>query len=258
MFFILFIISFNLLANSWIYKQQEDAFNDQTKHIAYINGTNKTSLTVICNENSSLNVYFSFNEFLSNKSIPVRWRIDTGEPQAGKWKVSTKGTGVFSQYEVKNTLARDLTKGSNILLEATDYRGTNHNVTFSLKGSSKAIFPVLKACNIPRTKITFSGISEVISSYIDRMGPKSTVCLSKELSLTDYKIAKISHEKTEELYTQAQSFLDKKMAQCPATDDYLLERRCKKPSEFFTDLYSAARLKDKGIVKECGSLKLEL
>jgi hypothetical protein len=257
-FFIIFISSFNSLANTWKYKQQEDSFDDQTKHIAHVRGKNKTSLTVRCNESSSLDIYFFFNDFLSNKSVPVRWRIDKREPKAGKWKVSTNGTSVFSHYEIKNALARDLTKGSNVLLEATDYRGTKHKVTFSLKGSSKAIIPVLRACNIPETKITFSGISEIISSYIDRMGPKSTICLSKELSLSDYKISKISQDKTEELYREAQRFLDQKMEQCPAVGDYLLERRCKKPSEFFLDLYKYARNQDMGIVKECGSLKLEL
>tara|TARA_R110002060_G_scaffold78365_1_gene91466 strand:- start:9040 stop:9828 length:789 start_codon:yes stop_codon:yes gene_type:complete len=254
---IVFIASFNSLANSWTYKQQVDSFNDQTLHIANIMGKNKTSLTVRCNENSSLDIYFFFNNYLSSKSVPVRWRIDKNEMQIGKWKVSTNGTSVFSHYEIKNALARDLTKGSNVLLEATDYRGTKHKVSFSLKGSSKAIIPVLRACNIPETKINFSGISEIISSYIDRMGPKSTICLSKQLSLSNYKIAKISHKKTEELYAEAQRFLDKKMKQCPAADDFLLGLKCKKPTEFFLDLYSAAKLKDKGIVKECGSLKSE-
>jgi|TARA_R110000824_G_scaffold391527_2_gene589375 hypothetical protein len=257
-FFIVFISSFNSLANTWTYKQQEDSFNDQTKHIAHITGKNKTSLTVRCNENSSLDIYFFFNNFLSNKSVPVRWRIDKREPQAGKWKVSSKGTSVFSHHDIKNDLARDLTKGSKVLFEATDYRGTKHKINFSLKGSSKAILPVLKACNIPKTKITFNDISEDISAYIDKMGPKSTICLSKELKLNDYKITEISHHKTKELYIEAQRFLDEKRKPCHTVDGRFIGEKCNKPSEFFFDLYFAAKLKDEDIVKECGSLKLEL
>jgi hypothetical protein len=89
------------------------------------------------------------------------------------------------------------------------------------------------------------------------MGPNSTICLSKQLSLSNYKLSKISHDKTKELYIETQKFLDEKMKQCPAVDDYLLGRKCKEPTEFFLDLYSAATLKDKGIVKECGTLKSE-
>ena len=249
------ITSFNLIANSWVYEKQEDGFNDQVNHIAQISGKNQTSLTVRCNENSLLDVYFFFNDYLSNQHVPVRWRIDKNKPQEGRWKVSSKGTSVFSHYEIKNILARDLTKGSKVLLEATDYRGTKHKISFPLKGSAKAIYPVLEACNIPQVKITFNNINEIVSDYIDLMGPKETVCLSKELILIGYKVSEISDKKTEELYIETQKFLDEKMKQCPSTGNYLLRRNCKKPSEFFFKLYVEAREKDKGIKAECGTLK---
>lgn len=173
------------------------------------------------------------DEYLSNKSVNVRWRIDNDEAQTGIWDVSTKGTSIFVKSEFKNKLGRDIRSGSNILLEVTDYRGTNHRVKFSLKGSSKTISAVYKACDIPMKKITFDGVSDVTSNYIDRMGPKSTACFKKQLILSNYQITNISKTKTEELYQHAQMFLNKKMKQCPSDGDFLLERSCKDPEEFF-------------------------
>lgn len=254
---ICFFCSFNSLANSWVYEQKKDGFNDKSGHTAYIKGKGGTYALAQCDSNSVFNVQFFINEYLSRKAVNVKWRIDNGEVNTGAWNVSTEGTTVFARSDVKNQLGRKMRSGSNILLEVTDYRGTNHRVKFSLRGSSKAISSIYKACDISMEVMKFDGVGDVVSNYIDRMGPKSTICFSKKLALNNYKISEFSNIKSEELYQQAQIFLDNKMKLCPS-GNYFISRGCNDPKEFFFDLYVVASKKDAAIKRECGSLKLEL
>lgn len=132
----------------WFYKSKVDGFTDQESHIAVVvvreDVMTNAFMTVRC-INGELAALVSLDKFLdSDDDVRVRYRFDDGEVQTGEWAISTQGDTVFAPDPA--AFARQLIPAASLLFEARDYQGTPHSTRFPMKGSQKAVEPVLAAC----------------------------------------------------------------------------------------------------------------
>lgn len=181
-------------------------------------GIAQSSAVVRCN-GGKLESYFIFGSFLDNDPVAVRFRVDKNPMIEEKWSPSANGSGVFANDDA--SVARALSKGTSAIIEAEDYRGQPHRVTFDLAGAAKAIKPVLEQCGVAEIGIAelAEGLRREVASELERWGPKNIS--SNKRILSEIGACPGSDEPT----------LNPEFAICVQKfyDDYIL--RCKEGNE---------------------------
>ena len=149
-----FATSLAIAQDKWSFEERIDELTDNKIAVASKSFTRNTGVYVRCEQGTKrqgkFKVYFVFGEYLNTKLVPIRYRIDKGTLEEDKWWPSTKGTGVFVDAGDSAEIARQMMRGSKMIVEATDFRGQRHRIRFDLTGASRAIEPVLQLCNISR------------------------------------------------------------------------------------------------------------
>ena len=154
-----FTTSLAIAQDKWSFEERIDELTDKKIAVASHNPTRKTGVSVRCEQRTKrrgkFEVYFVFGEYLNRKTVPIRYRIDNGTLVEDKWWPSAKGTGVFASPGHGAEIARQMMRGSKVIVEATDFRGQRHRIRFGLAGASKAIEPVLQLCSISRIALHY-------------------------------------------------------------------------------------------------------
>lgn len=248
---LLFIAGMLLSSHSladWNVVTNKDSFNDSPIVTASTQASG-ASLHVRC-ANNELDVIVDYGRFLSNKSVDSRWRFDI-ETTERKTKVSTRGTAIFIGSLDVNNVARELVRSSNSTFGSKDYRGTEHIAKFSLKGSSKAIKPVLSACSIPLKQVTYTDVDSEVSAYIDAKKAPELKCMSVQLTALGYAH---TPENQESFYQAANKFIADQLEQCPkeqTAQNFPRWRSCQKKSDLFFYLYADTRDSNEVADKGC-------
>ena len=134
----------------WTYKSKVDAFTDEIiSYASYQTGEYGEAIHVRCKK-SDFDLYIGFGEYIDNDgNIRAIYRVDK-EPKVDNygWTPSTKGTSIFASNKIKIKLATSLINGKNsAVFRVYDFRGTAHEISINLKGSTKAISKVMDDCN---------------------------------------------------------------------------------------------------------------
>lgn len=148
---------------------------DETVEIAstsYKEGTQLRGLLVRCT-NKKLDIYVEFGEYLSNKSVDVRYRIDKNQLVEESWFPSARGTAVFAKEDAD--LARQMLGGSTMIVEAHDYRGQSYRATFDLVDGKSSITKVLESCGTALIGMSerVSGLRSDVALEFERWGPRN-------------------------------------------------------------------------------------
>ena len=175
-------------AESWKLTKDTDPFTDETVAVATASdsGNPTRSLVVRC-KGTKFSVYVNFGEYLSNKSVVVRYRVDKQETAKEEWHPSTSGSAAFVGEE--KHFARLIVSGNSLLVEALDYRGVAHRASFSLTGSAEAIGPVMEQCGVSRVGLhdMVDGLRLDMALRLERWGPRNISTYKKILiSLEKY------------------------------------------------------------------------
>ena len=176
----IFFSSMTAANSGWILDEKIDSFTDQKVVVAIASGGGG-NLAIRC-QGENFDVYVNFGEYLGDKLIDVRYRIDKDSPVNSKWNSSTNGSTVFVDERSKKHLSRLFMKGDTFLIEATDFRGTPHRASFDLTGSSEAIGPVMAQCGISEVGMdqTVDGLRLEIALELDLWGPQQ-ISMSKKI-----------------------------------------------------------------------------
>lgn len=183
-----FATSLAIAQDKWSFQEKIDELTDKKIAVASHNPTRNTGVSVRCEQRTKrrgkFEVYFVFGEYLNRKTVPIRYRIDKGTLEEDNWWPSAKGTGVFVRPGHGAEIARQMMKGSKMIVEATNFRGQRHRIRFGLAGASKAIEPVLQLCSISQIALheKIQGLRKEISLEMELWGPKNIRVNKKILS----------------------------------------------------------------------------
>ncbi len=104
------------------------------------------SLVIRCNNNRT-EVYMSTEYvFLGTQGQTVRIKFDDNKPIKQRWGSSEDGTALFQSSQTIS-FAKDMMKHDEMVVEFTPHGKIGEQTKFNLKGLSKAIEPLRKACN---------------------------------------------------------------------------------------------------------------
>ena len=126
----------------WFFAPSRDSFTgaDQSgAMVKVVNGDKMAAVVFRCDGHGSLEVSVTTGAFLGlHDSRPVRWRVDPGGAVHDEgWNPSTTGTWVFYPSDV-GPFVEALKAGTRLLFEVTDYERVTHQVTFPLRGFTRA------------------------------------------------------------------------------------------------------------------------
>ena len=94
-------------------------------------------ITIRCSQNSRLEAFIDWGQYLNDGRINVEYRFDDGERQLDSSSASTEGVATF--FRNANPVIRQMIAGRTMRARAENFRRTPTNVaTFSLIGFTKA------------------------------------------------------------------------------------------------------------------------
>lgn len=214
-----FATSLAMAQDNWSLEEKIDELTDNKIAVASLS-TRNTGAYIRCQQSTKrkgkFEVYFVFGEYLNTKRVPIRYRIDKGTLVEDKWWPSAKGTGVFVSPGHGAEIARQMMRGSKMIVEATNFRGQRHRVRFGLAGASKAIEPVLQLCSISRIALheKMKGLRKEISLEIELWGPKNIRVKKKILSVLGAYEGAINENIDNSFALSVQKFYDAKLLNC--------------------------------------------
>jgi hypothetical protein len=165
--------------SAWTYKEETDALTDKKTFVATAAPSEgRGMLAVRCRAPRRLEYLAGFSEFLSSKDdVKVTFRVDASPAVTGNWGVSTEGTTVFAPLRFVADYPRQLIGASRLIIEAEDFRGTAHRVTFNVIGAHEPIAKVLSACNrsVAGLAKETPGLRAELAAEYETWGPKTIV-----------------------------------------------------------------------------------
>ncbi len=197
---------------SWLLTEKSDPLTDERVTTAVLR-SGDTAVVVRC-DGSVFEVYVEVGEYLSNDMVSVRYRVDKGDLKEALWLPSAKGTAVFADEDA--AIARAMASGSTFILEATDFRGQPHRVTFDLANSAEVLPVVLKNCGLAESGMEESvqGLREEIGLALERWGPK-TISVNKNILIElGFYDGTLGDEMTAEFALAVQSAYDDYIQKC--------------------------------------------
>lgn len=209
----LFLNAESPVAAQWHLSNKIDPLTDErvaTASVTSVAGSSQRSVVVRC-KGKELEAYVHFDEFLDRGSVGVQWRVDKGRLHSDRWIPSTDGLAVFPHDS--EDFARALMRGSQLLIEAKDFRWQPYRITFSLAGSSAAIGKVLSSCGL-ELKAAHPGVSHHVALEVERWGP-SHINMSKRILAAAGKYSgPIDNVAEEAFYLAVEAFFEARVADC--------------------------------------------
>lgn len=201
-------------AASWQLEEKQDPLTDESVSTASLL-EGRQGAVVRCKKRN-LDTYFNVGDYLGNKLIEVRYRVDKQPLVSDRWLPSADGTAVFASDEAD--VARQLLSGTTLVIEATDFRGQPHRATFNLEGASVAIEPVLRACGVALQGMeqTVSGLREDIASDLERWGPTYILTQKKILTANGAYNGPLDSTIEPAFALAAQTYYDRYIEDCKA------------------------------------------
>ena len=219
-----FATSLAIAQDKWSFEERIDELTDNKIAVASKSFTRNTGVYVRCEQRTKrqgkFKVYFVFGEYLNTKLVPIRYRIDKGTLEEDKWWPSTKGTGVFVDAGDSAEIARQMMRGSKMIVEATDFRGQRHRIRFDLTGATRAIEPVLQLCSISRIALheKIQGLRKEISLEMELWGPKNISIKKKILFALGAYDGAIDEKIDTSFAFSVQKFYDARILNCKKSE----------------------------------------
>lgn len=198
----------------WQLTEKQDELTDEAITTATFAELDSRQGAVVRCKNRKLETYFSFGKYLGNKLTTVRYRIDKQPLIEEYWSPSADGTALFAREEAG--IARAMLSGTNIVLEAKDFRGQPHRASFDLEGASVAIEPVLRACGtaLEGLEQQVPGLSARVAQDLERWGPVYTQTQKEILASKGLYSGPIDSTIEPAFALAAQAFYDDYVARC--------------------------------------------
>lgn len=203
-------------AAGWRFQKQEDALTEEVIATASISNTELEQGVVIRCTGRKLEAYVNTGTYLGSEMLEVKYRVDKNPLRTESWMPSADGTAVFASEE--REFSRALSTGSKFVLEAIDFHGQAHRVTFDLVGASAAITPVLKACGVDAEGMTSKvpGLRREVANDLERWGPQN-ISVNKEILAANHRYAGPLNSIIEPEFALAvQAYYDEYIEKCRA------------------------------------------
>ena len=204
--------------DKWSFKEWTDDLTDLKVAVASYPITRNSGAHVSCEQRPKgrgmFRTYITFGEYLNDRMVSFRYRIDKGPLVEDQGLATAKGTGVTISYDAGVT--RQMMRGYKMIAEATDFRGLSHRIRFSLIGAMEAIKPVMQLCGFSRIALhdKIQGLRRELSLEMEQWGPIYIKSSKKILQSLDLYDGAIDSNIESSFALSVQEFYDKQLSEC--------------------------------------------
>lgn len=148
----------------FVFVSQRDEISDHDTSVLFttaleVSLLTKPQLIWRCN-GRRVQLYVFADEFLDNEPIAIRYRFDSDPASLiERWNPSTDGTSAYAPSATTPHFTAAATAATSVLIRAKDFRGTAHDMRFSMMGLTAGLAKLPCAPGPPSTAENSGGVT---------------------------------------------------------------------------------------------------